>query len=175
MNDWQSYAAKHGIILQESGPCQLCGAPVSGGVAECHRNTNHIAELLDYNDPANYMTRFYAVDSIALQHYEVHGPWNNYIHFARLVLLFEKNVKWDYTLTPLLSKVVNDYKRDRDQFDTPPGIGQRGELTSLHILAAKTPGECKIVVKDWAHSVYKAFYIYRDEVEVIVSQFLSKR
>lgn len=80
MHDWQSYAAKHGIALQETGPCQFCGAPVSDGVAECHQNVHHIAELLDYNDPATYMTRFYAVDAIALQHYELHGPWNNYIH-----------------------------------------------------------------------------------------------
>nr|WP_294796500.1 DUF5946 family protein [uncultured Mucilaginibacter sp.] len=175
MHDWQSYAAKQGIALQNTAPCQFCGAPVNGGVAECHHNVHHIAELLDYNDPANYVTRFYAVDALALQHYELHGPWNNYIHFARLVLLFEKNVEWNYTLTPLLSNVVNDYKRNREPFPSPPPAGQRGTITTVDILSAKTPEECKSVVKNWAYSVYEGFYAYREEAEPIVSQFLAKR
>jgi hypothetical protein len=175
MHDWQSYAAKHGIALQDTGPCQFCGARVSGGVAECHQNAHHITDLLDYNDPTNYLTRFLSVDALALQHYELHGSWNNYIHFARLVLLFEKNFEWNYTLTPLLSNVVNDYKRNREQFLSPPPAGQRGKLTTVDILATKAPEECKAIVKAWAHGVYKAFYSYREEVEPIVSQFLAKR
>ena len=175
MHDWQSYAAKHGIVLRDTGPCQFCGAPGSNGVAECHQNVHHIAELLDYNDPANYMTRFYAVDAIALQHFELHGPWNNYIHFARLALIFEKNVEWNYTLTPLLSNVVNDYKRNREQSLSPPLAGLRGKLTSVDILAAKTPDQCKVIVKNWGRSVYEAFYSYREEVEPIVSKFLAQR
>ena len=175
MHDWQSYAAKHGIALQDTGPCPFCGAPVPGGVAECHQNVHHIAALLDYNDPANYVTRFFSVDALALQHYELHGPWNNYIHFARLVLIFEKNVQWDYTLTPLLSNVVNDYKRNRERCLSPPPTGQRGKLTTVGILAATTPEEWREIVKNWAHSVYEAFYNYREEVEPIVSQFLAKR
>jgi len=41
MHDWQSYAAKHGIALQDTGSCQFCRAPVSGGVAECHQNASY--------------------------------------------------------------------------------------------------------------------------------------
>jgi hypothetical protein len=175
MHDWQSYAAKHGISLQDTGPCQFCGAPVSGGVAECHQNVHHIAGLLDYIDPVNYITRFFSVDALALQHCELHGPWNNYIHFARLVLIFENNVQWNYTLTPLLSNVVNDYKRNRNPLLTFPFAGQRGKITSVDLLAAKTPEECRYIAKNWAHSVYEAFYGYRREVEPIVSQFLAKR
>ena len=93
----------------------------------------------------------------------------------RLVLLFEKNVEWNYKLTPLLSNVVNDYKRNRAQFLSPPAAGQRGKLTSRDVLAAKTPQDCQAIVKAWAHSVYEAFYSYREEVEPIISQFLTKR
>jgi len=175
MNDWQSYAAKHGIALQSTGPCQFCGSSVWGGVAECHQNVHHIAELLDYNDPANYLTRFFSVDALALQHCELHGPWNNYIHFARLVLIFEKKTQWNYTLTPLLSNVVNDYKRNLSQLLAPPPAGKRSKLTTLDILAAKTPEDCREIVKSWAYSVYQAFYSYREDVEFIVTQFMAMR
>jgi hypothetical protein len=175
MQDWLSYAEKHEIALQDIGPCQFCGAPVLRGVKECHHNISHIAEMLDYNDPANYVTRFLSVDAMALQHYELHGPWNNYIHFARLVLIFEKNVQWNYTLTPLLSNVVNDYKRDKSTHPSPPIKGQRGTITTVDLLAAKTPEQCREIVRNWGHNVYEAFYSYREEVEIIVSRFISKR
>ncbi len=175
MQNWQTYAEKHGIELLENGPCQFCSALVSKGVAECHKNVHHIAELLDYNDPANYTTRFLSVDALALQHCEVHGPWNNYIHFARLVLIFEKNIAWNYQLTPILSNVVNDYKRNRAAARTPPPTGERGKITTVDLLVAKTPEACREIVKEWAHSVYQAFYGYREEVEPIVTNFLLKR
>ncbi|MFD0749822.1 DUF5946 family protein [Mucilaginibacter calamicampi] len=175
MQDWLSYAEKHGIKLLDNGPCQFCGAPVLNGVAECHQNVNHIAELLDYSDPANYTTRFLSVDALALQHCEVHGPWNNYIHFARLVLIFEKSVEWNYSLTPILSNAVNDYKRNRSAVRTPPPKGERGEITTADILTASSPEECRTTVKEWAYSVYEAFYGYREDIEPIVANFLLKR
>jgi len=174
MRDWFAYAIKNGIELQDSGACQFCGAPVNGGVLECHSNTNYIAALLDYNDPLNYTTRFLGVDAMALQHYELHGPWNNYIHFARLVLIFEKAVDWNYKLTPLLSTVVNDYKRHHNTILAPPK-GQRGKLTTVDFMAAQSTEECRVLVKKWAYSVYEAFHRYRSEVEGIVSHFLEKR
>ncbi len=175
MRNWQTYAEKHGIKLLDNGPCQFCGAPVLNGVAECHQNAHHIAELLDFNDVANYITRFLSVDALALQHYEVHGPWNNYIHFARLVLIFEYKVDWNYNLTPVLSDVVNDFKRTHKPIATPPPAGQRGSLTTVDLLTANTPNACREIVKDWAHSVYIAFYNYKAEVGQIVAAFTAKR
>ncbi|PJJ79726.1 DUF5946 family protein [Mucilaginibacter auburnensis] len=175
MQNWQTYAEKHGIKLLDKGPCQFCGAPVLNGVAECHQNVHHIAEILDYNDPANYITRFLSVDAMALHHYEVHGPWNNYIHFARLVLIFENKVDWNYSLTPVLSDVVNDFKRTHKPITTPPTVGQRGSITTVDLLTANTPNPCQQIVKDWAYSVYKAFYNYKPAVEPIVAAFMLNR
>ncbi len=78
---------------------------------ECHNNTNRISEILDFNDPENYAARFLSVDAMALQHCELHGPWNNHIHIALLLLVFEKGIRWHYDLTPLLSNIVNEYEK----------------------------------------------------------------
>lgn len=174
MRDWLAYAKKTGIELQDRGPCQFCGAPVQGGVMECHDNTSTIAGWLDYNEPANYKTRFLSVDAMALQHYELHGPWNNYIHFARLVLIFEMEVDWNYKLTPLLSDVVNDFKRQQKPLLTLPQ-GQRGTLTTADCRVAQSAESCRQLVRKWARSVYEAFKIYRSEVDLIVSRFIEKR
>jgi hypothetical protein len=175
MQDWLSYAAKNGIELRDTGPCQFCGAPVSGGVVECHHNTSHLSAMLDYNDPANYRTRFLSVDAMALQHYELHGPWNNYIHFTSLVLIFEKKVQWNYRLTPLLSSVVNEYKRNQNELISPPLTGQRGKMTTVDLLRARTVEEYRDIVSDWAYNVYEAFNSYRLDVEVIISRFIAKK
>lgn len=174
MQDWLSYAIKNGIELQDSGACKFCGAAVTGGVVECHNNTNYIAALLNYNDPANYTTRFLSVDAMALQHYELQGPWNNYIHLARLALIFENKIDWNYKLTPILSIAVNDFKRYHISAITPLE-GQRGKMTAVDLLSAQSNEECRELVKKWAFSVYEAFYGYHSEVENIVSRFLQKR
>ncbi|KAA5538674.1 DUF5946 family protein [Adhaeribacter rhizoryzae] len=120
MQDLLDYAKKNGITLQHEGNCQFCGAKVSQGVWECLSNINHIAELLDFNNPIYYVTRFLSVDAMALQHCEIHGPWNNHIHLTRLFLIFEKNVAWDYSKTPQLSNIINHYKKNKSEFLTPP-------------------------------------------------------
>ncbi len=175
MHDWQSYAVKHGIKLNNTGPCQFCGAAVSGGVAECHKNVHHLSTVLDFGEPANHFNRFLSVDALALQHYELHGPWNNYVHYSRLVLIFEKQVQWNYSLTPILSNIVNDFKRHHEQSATAPAIGLRGAMTTMDLLNAQTTEACRATVKDWAHSVYEAFFGYRSAVDNIVSDFIHRR
>ncbi len=54
------------------------------------------------------MTRFLSVDAMALQHCELHGPWNNHIHLARLFLIFEKNVAFIF-IFEVLEAVKNAY------------------------------------------------------------------
>ena len=111
MQDLFDYAKKSGITLQIDGCCQFCGSSVSGGVFECHANCYHIAEILDFNNPLYYKTRFLSVDAMALQHCEIHGPWNNHIHLTRLFLIFEMGIDWNYSKTPLLSAIINQYKK----------------------------------------------------------------
>jgi hypothetical protein len=100
MQDWIDYAKKSGIELLNTGRCQFCNADVSGGVFECQNNLSHLATILDFNNPDHFQSRFLSVDAMALQHCELHGPWNNHIHLTRLWLIFEKGIQWDYTKSP---------------------------------------------------------------------------
>src|SRR5687767_12152545 len=109
MQDFINYAKKHGIELFNEGPCQFCGSDVGSGVFECYGNAHRLSEVLDFNNPGHYGTRFLSVDAMALQHCELHGPWNNHIHLTRLFLIFENNVTWDYSKTPQLSNIINQY------------------------------------------------------------------
>jgi hypothetical protein len=174
MRDWFDYAKKYGIELRDNGRCQFCNANVSGGVFECQNNLNHLTAILDFNNPVHLQSRFLSVDAMALQHCELHGPWNNHIHLTRLWLIFEKSINWDYTKTPLLSNIINAYKKDRSEYLSPPQPGKRGDLTTADLLKASTPEECIRLVKDWAYDVYNALHIHHGVVSVIGDNYLQK-
>ena len=174
MQDLADYARKNGIILKNDGRCQFCGSNVSRGVFECLDNVHHITEVLDFNNPIYYVSRFLSVDAMALQHCEIHGPWNNHIHLTRLFLIFEKNVEWDYSKTPQLSNIVNHYKKNKTEFLTPPPLMQRGKLTTSDLLTATTPEECMDIVKKWAIDVYDSFNNHHALVSSIANIFIEK-
>jgi hypothetical protein len=174
MQDLVDYARKNGIVLHKEGPCQFCGSNVSQGVFQCLNNVQHLAEVLDYNNPEHYLTRFLSVDALALQHCEIHGPWNNHIHLTRLFLILEKKVKWDYSKTPQLSNIINHYRKNRTEFLTPPPLTQRGKLTTSNLLTATTPHECMDIVKQWAINVYDSFNNHHALVSSIANIFISK-
>ncbi len=174
MQDLFDYAQKSGIELKNVGRCQFCYSNVSKGVFECEGNLNHLTQILDFNNPIYYETRFLSVDAMALQHCELHGPWNNHIHLTRLYLIFEKNIKWDYAKTPLLSNIINAYKKDKTEFLTPPPFGERGQLTTLDLLNASTPEECINVVKSWATEVYHSFSEHQTLISSLANSFLNR-
>lgn len=174
MQNPEDYAKKNGIVLQEEGPCRFCGAPVSRGVVECHSNLHHITTIIDYNDPACYLTRFMSVDAMALQHCELHGPWNNHLHLARLFLIFEKNIAWEYAQTPLLSNIINQYKKSRTTFLIPPPLQHRGPITTCDLLNARNSDECKEIVKQWAKEVYDSFSMHHGSISSIAGIFIRK-
>lgn len=174
MQTLEDYAKKNGIVLQGEGPCQFCGAPVIRGVFECHSNLHHITTILDYNNPSCYMTRFLSVDAMALQHCELHGPWNNHIHLARLFLIFEKNVAWDYTKTPLLSNIINQHKKNKGPLLIPPPLQQRGQITTSDLLEAQDTEECKMIVTRWAKAVYDSFSMHHGFISSIANTFICQ-
>jgi hypothetical protein len=174
MQDITQYAAKYGITLDDYGDCQFCGCPASRGVFECHENMYRTSELLDFSNSTYYQTRFLSVDAMALQHSEIHGPWNNHIHLTRLHLIFEKDIKWDYAKTPILSNVINEYKRDRREFLPPPPLKQRGEMTSSDIVNARDSSDCMQLVQSWAYAVYRAYFSHHDIAAKLSAKFLAK-
>lgn len=174
MQDPLDYARKNGIQLEDKGPCQFCGSMVSEGVFECLDNVHHIVKVVDFNNPIFHATRFLSVDALALQHCEIHGPWNNHIHLTRLFLIFEKNVRWDYSKTPQLSIVINQYKKNRREFLTPPPAKQRGKITTSDLLSSSSPEECVLIVKKWAVDVYNSFNAYHSLASSIGHTYLAK-
>ena len=174
MRDWFDYAKKSGIELRNTGRCQFCNADVLGGVFECRNNLSHLSTILDFNNPVHSQSRFLSVDAMALQHCELHGPWNNHIHLTRLWLIFEKGIHWDYTKTPLLSNIINAYKKDRNEYLVPPPAGKRGNLTTADLLKASTPEECFHLVESWADGVFQAFHIHHGLVSLIADSYLRE-
>ena len=156
------------------GACQFCHSKVSGGVFECHGNLNHLSEVLDFNNPLHSEARFLSSDAMAVQHCEIHGPFNNHIHLTRLQLILERKVKWDTTKTPLLSHIINDYKKNKTEYLTPPPPGMRGQITTLDLLKASTPNECMNIVKDWAIEVYHAFSNHHPLISSIADSYLNR-
>lgn len=174
MQDLLDYAEKNGITLQNEGNCQFGGAQVSQGVWGCLSNIHRVAEILNFNNPIYYETRFLSVDALALQHCEIHGPWNNHIHLARLFLIFEKNVAWDYSKTPQLSNIINHYKKNKKAFLAPPPLTKRGRLTTSDLLTASSPGECMKIVREWAREVYISFKIHHTTVRLIGENYIKR-
>jgi hypothetical protein len=174
MQDYISYAQKHGIKLFKESPWQYCGADVKGGVFECHENAHHLSQVLDFNNPQHYQTRFLSVDAMALQHCELHGPWNNHIHLTRLYLIFENGIAWDYSKTPQLSNVINNYKRNGSKPLTPPPCGQRGKITTSDLLQTASATEAIVKVREWAADVFDTFKEHHALISSLAEMYMNK-
>jgi hypothetical protein len=174
MQDFITYARRHDIELLGEGPCQFCGADVEGGVFECHGNVHRLSEVLNFNNPKHYETRFLSVDAMALQHCELHGPWNNHIHLTRLFLIFENNFTWDYSKTPLLSNVINKYKKNKSESLTPPPNRQRGKFTTYDLLKTHSADEAMAKVRLWAEDVFYAFKEHHALVSSIAKMYRER-
>lgn len=110
MQDYIDFAAKNGVVLQNTGSCQFCGAETERGVHECLEIFNLGFQQIDFSKSPNHLFRFLIVDAHTLQHPEIHGRWNNHFHLTRLHLIFEYRVQWNYALSPKLSDHLNQYK-----------------------------------------------------------------
>jgi len=174
MQDFISYARKHGIDLLRERPCQFCGAEVKGGVFECHENAHRLSEVLDFTNPKHYETRFLSVDALALQHCELHGPWNNHIHLTRLFLIFENHITWNYSKTPQLSNIINKYKKNKSESLTPPPYQQRGKTTTSDLLMTVSADDAIVKVRQWAADVFYAFKEHHGLISSIAKMYMDR-
>jgi Family of unknown function (DUF5946) len=174
MKNFETYAASHGIELLNKGKCQFCGSAVTGGVVECHENVQILATLLDFNNPSHYESRFLSVDAMALQHCELHGPWNNHIHLTRLYLIFEYDIVWDYSKTPNLSNIINDFKKGKSESLSPPPPQHRGAITTVDLLKVDCADEAITAVKSWAKEVFNAYKSHHPVVSNISKMYKRK-
>jgi hypothetical protein len=153
----EDHAARHGLELTAEGPCPMCGAPTGRGYEGCLADAGLLGELVDLGDEAHHVTRFLSVDAMALQHSEVHGPWNNYLHLARLHLILVDGVTWRYRFTPLLSAATDAYARGRTPELPPPPPGVRGALTAHDLRGVADAPAAAAVVRRWALAVLEAY------------------
>lgn len=173
MQDYSGYAEKNGVILQESGPCQFCGANLAEGIKDCLMKLGEISNVIDFSKPENNQARFLAVDAHALQHPEIHGRWNNHIHLLRLELIFQQNIYWTYKHTPQLSNFINEYKKDNSNYLIPPPVCQRGLLTTSQLSKIKETEELKIAIRKWAGQVFDAYSKHHLWAEKMALKFLG--
>lgn len=176
MQDFIDQANKNGVTLSDKGKCQFCGAEFQKGIFECMDNYNNGLELIDFNNSENHIYRFLSVDAHALQHPEIHGRWSNHFHLTRLNLILEKNKKWDFKTSPLLSNYLNEYKAGRpNEFLNPPKLLDRGTITTKDFITVTTTEECVKLIKKWAEEVYIAWKENHLIVSQIADGFLNKK
>ncbi len=173
MKTYIDFAQNNGIELQNTGPCQFCGASTTRGVHECVEIFSLGFQEVDFSLPENHYYRFLIVDAHTLQHPELHGRWNNHFHLTRLHLILYHQVKWSYQLSPQLSDHLNRYKaKHPDEYLTPPPLFHRGKTTSVDVKNADAT-----MVKDeminWAKSVYEAWQEHHSTVDKIALEFLG--
>jgi len=169
MQTWQEQSKKNGLTILEKGKCQLCGANTTKGIFECVEKSGLITHQLKHN------TIFLCVDAYALQHTEIHGRWNNHFHLTRLNLILNKNINWNYKLSPLLSNIINFYKyKHIDEKIIPPEIGKRGVLTITNIEKINSELEYIKMVNMWAVEVFESFINGHEIVDEISLLFKNK-
>jgi hypothetical protein len=136
---------------------------------------NNGLEMLDFNYPEYHVSRFLSVDAHALQHPEIHGRWSNHFHLTRLNLILDKELKWDYKKSPLLSDYLNKYKLTKpNEFLVIPEPLKRGTLTTKALIKATTANECVELIKKWAEEVYHVWSSNHSLVSHIAEGFISK-
>lgn len=170
MQDIERQARKKGVQLERQGRCQFCGSNVQGGVFECFEvfieMGGRVAEI--------GVPPFMYADAHCLQHSEVHGDWNNNLHLARQYLMLEREVVWNYSKTPLLSRVMDDYKRSRPESRIPAlPVMDRGHLTVTDLIGLEQQ-ELKLMLESWARGVYRSYERFHSIARAIGDLYISK-
>lgn len=176
MQDYTEQAKKQGIELKKTGPCQFCGALLTNGVIECVERYSLGFGHLDFSDPNHNVSKFLSVDAHALQHPEIHGRWSNHFHLIRLHLILEREIKWDYYKSPLLSNYLNLWKeRNESSVFLPPKIGKKGNITVLDIANVDNTKDCESLILKWATEVYNSWSLHHMVCKEITIGFLADR
>lgn len=177
MQDYTDLAEKNGVNLQESGPCQFCGAQTQRGIHECLEIFNIGFQEVDFSKVENHLFRFLIVDAHTLQHPEIHGRWSNHFHLTRLHLIFTYDFIWTYKLSPKLSDLLNRYKvKKEDEYLIPPALLQRGTITATDIKErSSNEAKCKEWIKRWAFEVYNTWNDSHTIVDEIAKEFLNRK
>jgi len=157
--------------LQQGQPpdvCQCCGAKVSKGVQGCFELYTE-TQTRQYSHLHMDLGTFWAVDSHALQHPEIHGKKNNIAHLLRVCWALEGGGVTRSGSVPSWWQAYlngNDYLR----LDVPKF---RGTLTVTDWVAAPLD-QMGAVARQWAQSVWEACEEHHAIVRVELAKALSR-
>ncbi|HVB33837.1 MAG TPA: DUF5946 family protein [Patescibacteria group bacterium] len=154
MQDFRRLAAKNGAAIQDSGPCQFCGAPVEGGAEACLRLLDELSERTRA-EKSYAQAHLFSVDAHALQHPELHGRLNNPVHLLSLCLMLERGSSAAAgSRKPAVEKFLA-LGRQWPPLEAPPA-GYRGILTAKSVLEASA-AERALVAREWAEEVWQVW------------------
>lgn len=157
MQDFRRRATGNGVTIQESGPCQFCGAAVERGAQECLQLLADLAERARA-EKGYAQSHLFSVDAHALQHPELHGPLNNHVHLLGLCLMLERGTSAAVgSRKPAVEKFLA-LGRPWPPLQAPP-TGQRGILTVKGVLDA-SPAERARLARQWAEEVWQAWQLH---------------
>jgi Family of unknown function (DUF5946) len=172
MQDFIQQAEKNGLTLLKNGDCQFCGAKVKGGVEECLEIFNDKIPMLAFSNEVEHPLKFLSIDAHCLQHPEIHGRWNNHFHLARMTLILTRNVQWDYKKSPLLSNILNSYKKEhQEEIIVSPEIKKRGATTVVDLLNTHSHSECQAMLYKWANEVYESYATQQSKILEVADEF----
>lgn len=166
MQNIEQQAQKNGVALQCVGRCQFCGSDTDGGVFECFDVFNTLPSEVAVS------SQFVYADAHCLQHPEVHGTWNNHFHLTRLYLILEKEIIWDHSKTPYLSRTLDKYKLSREKVLIPtlPKL-ERGKTTVTNLVGLQG-NEIELMIGQWARDVYQAYERFHPIAKVVGGLYL---
>jgi hypothetical protein len=112
----------------------------------------------EYSIPTFGEGHLFTVDAFCLQHSEQCGPRSNAFHLTRLCWLVEQAGNPSIRQVRSRSRALYDAYQGKARqlpFLRPPT--QRGELTVVHVLHAKSPREHVERAKAWGQNVWEAW------------------
>ena len=138
--------------------CELCGAKIPGGSAECRGRYFGDVLAREFMSAGYGRTHLLTVDSYALQHSEDHSPRSNALHLVRLGWLLFGGGDPDLRQADKgpMPYIMEKYYRDFPYLSPPPK-GKRGDITVIDLYNVRDPDEHNRIGYMWGRSVWDAY------------------
>ena len=142
-----SVAAKN-----DANTCPSCGAPDVGGSAGCQALFNQIGAR-SYENPGYAAAHELFVDAYCLQHPEpyCHSAKSYAAHLTRLCCGIERGGD------RRIYRAIHIWLSGPTKIERPETLSSRGNLTIVHVQAARSVEEHQKCVREWAENIWKAY------------------
>lgn len=132
--------------------CPSCGAPGVGGSAGCQALFNQIGAR-SHENPGYAAAHELFVDAYCLQHPEpyCHSAKSYAAHLTRMCCGIERGGDRK------IYRAIHIWLSGPAKIERPETLSSRGNLTIVHVQAARSVEEHQKFVREWAESVWKAY------------------